>query len=100
VLKRIKYIKDTKGNFITKDIIKTKDKTELRAGFIGGDAKIPTVGFIKSVGDDIVNIQVNATSAHKIKIIIKEVLIKLGCVFSNERRVLDKTKPRKNKALD
>lgn len=87
---RLKYIKDTNGNFLTQGIVKTIDKIELRAGFIGGDPKSPTVGFIKSVGDGIINIEIKASSHWKIKIKLKKALIKLGVQFDSEKR-----KPRK-----
>ena len=90
MIQRLKYIKDANGNFLTQSIVKTIDKIELRAGFVGGDPKNPTTGFIKSVGDDIVNIQIVASSHWKIKIKIKKALIKLGCQFNTEKR-----KPRK-----
>ena len=84
--KRIKYTKDANGNFLTQDILKTVDRIELRAGFIGGDPKTPTTGFIKSVGTDAVNIQVEASSHWKVKIKLKRALIKLGCQFDSEKR--------------
>ncbi len=90
MIQRLKYIKDVNGNFLTQGIVKTIDRMELRAGFIGGDPKSPTTGFIKSVGNDTINIQLQATSHWKIKIKLKRALIKLGCQFNTEKR-----KPRK-----
>ena len=86
MIKRIKYIKGLDGNFISQEIIKTVDRIELRAGYVGGDPKTPTVGFIKSVGSDTINIQIPASSHWKIKIKLKKALQKLGCIFSTEKR--------------
>lgn len=87
---RLKYIKDINGNFLTQGIVRTVDRIELRAGFVGGDPKSPTTGFIKSVGGDAVNIQIQGSSHWKIKMKLKKALIKLGVQFNIETR-----KPRK-----
>ncbi len=80
--KRLRYIKDTSGNCITQNHIKNVNGHEFRAGYVSGGK----VGFIKSVGDDTTNIQLTATSPHKIKIKIKKALSKLGCQFEKEVR--------------
>lgn len=80
--KRIRYVKDQLGNCITANYIKNDGGAEFRAGFIA-DGK---AGFIKSVGDDTTNIQLSATSPHKIKIKIKRALLRLGCKFEKEQR--------------
>lgn len=93
MIRRIRYKKDSTGNFISVDVIKTMDRNELRAGFLGGDPKAATTGFIKSVGSDAINIKLTASSHHKIKIKIKEALTYLGVNFASEKRKLsDETK--------
>jgi len=84
--KRIRYVKDSNGNFISQNYVKNDSGHEFRAGFVGGDAKNPTKGFVKSVGDDTTHITLEATSHHKIKIKIKRTLSKLGCTFEKEVR--------------
>jgi hypothetical protein len=89
---RIRYIKDINGNFISQNYIKNVDGTQYRIGFVVG---VKTAGFIKSVENDTTHITLEATSPHKIKIKLKKTLVKLGCEFASERRVM--VKPRKNK---
>lgn len=89
---RIRYIKDINGNFISQNYIKNIDGTEFRIGFVVG---VKTSGFIKSVENDTIHVTLEATSPHKIKIKLKNTLIKLGCQFAEEKRVL--VNPRKNR---
>jgi hypothetical protein len=81
--KRIRYIKDINGNFISQNYIKNEAGVEYRVGFVAGS---PTKGFVKSVGNDTTHITLEATSPHKIKIKIKKTLAKLGCHFDKEVR--------------
>ena len=80
--KRLKYFKQTDGTYKT-DNIKNIDNYPLVAGH-SADGKS---GYIKSVGDETINIELTATSLHKIKIKIKKALIRLGCRFDTEERI-------------
>lgn len=90
-IKRIRYVEDANGNWVTQDYLRTEEGREFRAGFVGGDPKTPTQGFIKSVDNDTTHLTLQATSHWKIKIKIKRALEKLGCKFEKEGR-----KPRKS----
>ncbi len=92
-IKRLKYIETGDGSFISKQIVKTIDKIELLVGYTPGT---PTKGFVKSL-DKIINIELEATSPHKIKIKIKNALIKLGVRFDSETRVLNPVNNEKKK---
>ena len=83
---RIRYVKDSNGNIITQNYIKNEAGEQFRAGFVGGDPKSTTNGFVKSVDDDTTNITLKATSHWKIKIKIKKALAALGCLFQKEKR--------------
>jgi hypothetical protein len=83
MVNRIRYVKDSNGNFISQNYIKNESGHEFRVGFVDGS---PTKGFVKSVGDDTTHITLEATSPHKIKIKIKRTLTKLGCTFAKEVR--------------
>lgn len=85
-MKRIRYIKDNNGNYLTREVIKTKEGISLRAAYQGGDLKQPTKGFIRAVGSDAINIELQGASHHKIKIKIKRALEELGAIFGEESR--------------
>ena len=83
MIKRIKYIKDSNGNYTSQNYVKNQDNVFLRVGFVPG---VPTKGFVKSVDNDTIHITLTATTPHKIKIKIKKTLAKLGCIFEKEKR--------------
>lgn len=85
--KRIRYQLDSNNNWVSADYMRDKEGRYYRAGFLGGDPKTPTKGFVKSVDSDAVHLTLEATSHWKIKIKIKKALQKLGCSFEKEVRV-------------
>lgn len=84
--KRILYVKDEHGNFNSKNYITNDGYVRFRVGYLGGDMKAPTAGFVKSVDDETTHIKIEATSHWKIKIKIKKALKELGCKFDVETR--------------
>lgn len=90
--KRILYVIDENGNFNSKNYIMNDVYKRYRAAFLGGDKKSPTSGFVKSIDDDTTHIKIEASSHWKIKIKIKQILVKLGCKFDIEKRQPKKVK--------
>ena len=78
---RIRYSKQTDGSLVSMRIIKSENGMEYRSyinpdGVSGKVHEIDTATFY----------DVKATSPHKVKIALKNTLIKLGCVFKDEER--------------
>lgn len=81
-MKRIRYIKDSSGNYITQGNVRSETGQEFRCGFTA-DGKN---GFVKPLDEDIRPVTLQASSPHKMKIKIKKTLAKFGCTFSKEER--------------
>lgn len=82
MLKRIRYVKDANGNYVTQSYVKNESGEEFRCGFLASGKH----GFVKSVDDENKNVPLEASSPHKMKMKIKRTLNKLGCLFAKEER--------------
>lgn len=86
MVKRIAYIKNTDGTFKSKGVVRNK----FGHGYNVAIISTGRAALITSADSSITQIQLVATSFHKIKMKIKKALIGLGCEFEPEVR-----KPRK-----
>lgn len=90
--KRIRYIKDEHGGWKSMKVIKSAEGIEYIA-VINPDGK---TGFIKCPRNNALNLQVKATSLHKVKIALKTNLEFLKCKFAKETRTTSKDKQHEN----
>lgn len=84
--KRIRYVAagGSKGGFVSAQYIKSSFGKEYLAYIRGNTGQISEVGNFDIIGDYL------ATSSHKIKILLKDKLIELGCEFEPETRKKNK----------
>lgn len=83
---RIRYIKDTTGGMMGNQFYRADDGKEYQVSWSEGDGSNGVHGQVVEVGAGVVA-AVTASSPHKIKIKLKDALVKLGCQFATEVRV-------------